>query len=80
VKGVAVNVSVRWQKSSFSGIEPDNNCLELAGFPHGPALREGDDPAVVLSSTPARLAALLAAVRTGSLRIPGTVGARHLDR
>jgi Domain of unknown function (DUF397) len=55
----------KWQKSSFSGMEPDNNCLELAAFPHGPALRESDDPAVVLATTPARLAALLrAAVRS----------------
>lgn len=55
--------SSTWQKSSFSGIEADNNCLELATLPHGPALRESDDPAVELATSRARLSALLAALR-----------------
>jgi uncharacterized protein DUF397 len=49
--------SADWQKSSFSGTESDNHCLELAALPHGPALRESDDPAVVPATTPARLGA-----------------------
>jgi hypothetical protein len=53
-----------WQKSSFSTGDPNQNCLEVApgagGFLH---LRESDDPATVLASTPARLAALLRRLR-----------------
>jgi hypothetical protein len=54
-----------WQKSSFSGGAEGNACLELATAPTGPAIRESDDPTTVLPTTPARLAALLAAVRSG---------------
>jgi hypothetical protein len=62
-----MGTSPTWQKSSFSGIEADNNCLEMATFPHGPALRESEEPGVVLSTTPARLRALLMAVRADVL-------------
>ncbi|GAB2923130.1 DUF397 domain-containing protein [Streptomyces mayteni] len=52
-----------WQKSSFSGGGDGNDCLELGGAPSALALRESDDPDVVLTTSPARLAALLGAVR-----------------
>jgi hypothetical protein len=55
-----------WQKSSFSGGGDGNECLELAAAPIGPALRESDDPATVLATTPTRLAALLSALKTPS--------------
>jgi hypothetical protein len=57
-----------WQKSSFSTGDPNQNCLEVAlGLEgHGVRLRESDDPATVLSSTPARLAALLRRLRQES--------------
>ncbi|GAB2877050.1 DUF397 domain-containing protein [Streptomyces mayteni] len=57
-----------WQKSSFSGNDGNKDCLEL-GSPAGQAaalrLRESDDPGTVLTTTPARLAALLTAVKRG---------------
>lgn len=51
-----------WQKSSYSGQAA--NCVELAGSP-SPALhlRESDDPENIISTTPARLDALLRAVK-----------------
>jgi hypothetical protein len=53
-----------WQKSSFSSGDPNQTCVELANAPEGRIrLRESDDPATVLTSTPARLAALLRCVR-----------------
>jgi hypothetical protein len=56
--------SLEWQKSSFSG-EPHQECVELAAT-HAPTrlhLRESDDPITVLTTTPARLAALLRIAR-----------------
>ncbi|MGP3969486.1 hypothetical protein [Streptomyces sp. 6N223] len=38
--------------------------MELSTAPTGPALRESDDPATILATTPARLAALLSALKT----------------
>lgn len=55
-----------WQKSSFS---PDGNaCIEMASAT-GPSLclRESDDPATVLTTSPPRLRALLALARTRPL-------------
>jgi hypothetical protein len=57
-----------WQKSSFSSGDVNQDCLEVALGPggHGVRLRESDDPATVLTSTPVRLAALLRCVRQES--------------
>jgi hypothetical protein len=54
-----------WQKSSFSGGGDGNECLELATAPGHIALRESDDPTTTLATTPTRLAALLASLKTG---------------
>lgn len=66
-----------WDKSSYSGNA--GNCLEMGRQEraHGAAisatpartalLRESDDPATVLATTPARLAALLAGVKGNRL-------------
>ncbi|WP_250302182.1 DUF397 domain-containing protein [Streptomyces sp. NBC_01387] len=52
----------RWQKSSFSGEAA--NCVDVAIAPDGGiALRESDSPSAILTTTPASLGALLAAVR-----------------
>ena len=59
----------QWQKSSFCA--EGNNCLEVAVSGAGdPAvhLRESDAPGVVLTTSPARLAALLRAVKGDALR------------
>ncbi|WKX71271.1 DUF397 domain-containing protein [Streptomyces sp. XD-27] len=54
-----------WRKSSFSGTGPDNNCVELSAADGLVRLREGDDPAVVLATTPTTLAAFLRAAKSG---------------
>ncbi|TDC69277.1 DUF397 domain-containing protein [Streptomyces hainanensis] len=57
---------VKWQKSSFSG--QASNCVNLAAVSSGTVwMRESDDPAVVLATTPAALSGLLAAIRMGCL-------------
>jgi uncharacterized protein DUF397 len=58
-----VSWDTNWQKSSFSGGGDGNNCLELSAAPTGPAFRESDTPAVVLTTTGARLEALLSAIK-----------------
>jgi hypothetical protein len=58
---------ISWRKSSFSA--DGNNCLELAMTPGAAVhIRESDDPAVVLNTTPARLAALLTLARSQAAR------------
>jgi uncharacterized protein DUF397 len=62
--GDAANcVELRWQKSSHSG--QAGNCVELRQQIPAPALhlRESDDPENILSTTNARLDALLRAVK-----------------
>ncbi|TDC10397.1 DUF397 domain-containing protein [Streptomyces sp. 8K308] len=53
-----------WQKSSFSD-SPDQDCVELATAAGSLLLRESDDPAAVLTARPARVAAMLAAIKGG---------------
>ncbi|MEV0279436.1 DUF397 domain-containing protein [Streptomyces sp. NPDC050610] len=52
-----------WQKSSFSG--PDNNqsCVELAAHDGVIKMRESDTPDTVLSTTPERLRGLILSVK-----------------
>lgn len=58
-----------WQKSSFSTGDPNQNCLEVGLASNGSlGLRESDDPATVLTTSPARLAALLRRVDAGATR------------
>ncbi|WP_327315534.1 DUF397 domain-containing protein [Streptomyces sp. NBC_01235] len=56
-----------WQKSSYSGPGDGDSCVELASTPTTLHLRESDDPATVLTITPAPLTHLLAAIRTDTL-------------
>jgi hypothetical protein len=51
----------RWQKSSFSTGDPNQDCVEIARAPQGGEvwLRESEEPGTVLVTTPGRLAALL---------------------
>lgn len=57
---------ISWQKSSFSGGDAGNSCLELApassGFRH---LRESDDPDNVITTDVAKLRAFLLAAKAG---------------
>ncbi|MEU9188523.1 DUF397 domain-containing protein [Streptomyces sp. NPDC048484] len=56
-------LEIQWHKSSYS--EQSGNCLELAVVDGQVLLRESDDPGVVVSTTPAKLAAFLAGARAG---------------
>jgi hypothetical protein len=56
-----------WQKSSFSGSDAGQECVELAVAARGGTilLRESDTPDAVVTTTPAALRALIRAVRAG---------------
>ncbi|WP_033282116.1 DUF397 domain-containing protein [Streptomyces sp. NRRL F-525] len=56
-----------WQKSSYSG-SADNNCVELAASDTTLALRESDNPTVVLRTHRPQLTALLGHIRTTTAR------------
>ncbi|MEU7044158.1 DUF397 domain-containing protein [Streptomyces varsoviensis] len=62
--------AMQWQKSSFSGGDNGDNCLQLAAA-HGVVwLRESEAPGVMVTAAPNALRALLRSVKTGS-RAPG---------
>ncbi|MEU4681526.1 DUF397 domain-containing protein [Streptomyces xinghaiensis] len=54
-----------WQKSSFSGNGPDNNCVEVASDSPVVKLREGDAPGVVVTTTPGAFGALIRGIKEG---------------
>ncbi|MCA6093064.1 DUF397 domain-containing protein [Streptomyces sp. SCA3-4] len=56
-----------WRKSSFS-VGQDGDCVEVSSRPGGLIrLRESDDPAQVIATTPTAWAALLTTVKAGRL-------------
>jgi hypothetical protein len=60
-----------WQKSSFSGGGDGNACLELAtSTPTTIHLRESEEPATHLTTTPTPLSHLLHHIKTGRLGTP----------
>lgn len=63
-----------WQKSSFSGGGEGNDCLELATTstctPTTIHLRESEEPATHLTTTPTPLSHLLHHIKTGRLGTP----------
>ncbi|AGP55763.1 DUF397 domain-containing protein [Streptomyces rapamycinicus] len=58
---------INWRKSSYSGAGDGNSCIELASIGTTVALRESDDPRTVLTTSPARLGALLQSIKAGAL-------------
>ncbi|GGZ91383.1 DUF397 domain-containing protein [Streptomyces bluensis] len=57
---------LHWQKSSFSGADSGDTCVELATTPSAPTaihLRESDHPTTHLTTGPASLHALLTALK-----------------
>ncbi|WP_327296251.1 DUF397 domain-containing protein [Streptomyces sp. NBC_01197] len=56
-------MDIQWRKSSFS--EQAGNCLELAIVDGEVLMRESDDPAVIIRTTPVKLAAFLAGAKSG---------------
>lgn len=55
---------IQWQKSSFSGGEGPE-CIEIAQDGDAILIRESDAPGVIVSTTRANLAALIAGVKAG---------------
>jgi hypothetical protein len=57
-----------WHKSSFSSGDGTTNCVELAAGHHAATwLRESDEPELALITRPARLTALLGAIKAGRI-------------
>ncbi|WP_200303730.1 DUF397 domain-containing protein [Streptomyces adelaidensis] len=55
--------TISWQKSTYSG--DSINCVNLATTPSGHVLlRESDDPAVILTTTPVLLNSLIRALKS----------------
>ncbi|MEV1065860.1 DUF397 domain-containing protein [Streptomyces sp. NPDC050263] len=58
---------LHWQKSSYSG--DGSNCVNIAAGPTGTLhLRESDEPGVILTTTPARLHALIRGLKEVQVR------------
>ncbi|MGW7658133.1 DUF397 domain-containing protein [Streptomyces asiaticus] len=53
----------QWRKSSYSA--NSSNCVNVAADGNGIALRESDDPDVILTTTPAALRAFIRAAKAG---------------
>ncbi|MFJ6727740.1 DUF397 domain-containing protein [Streptomyces sp. NPDC091281] len=58
---------MNWQKSTYSGPDDGNNCVELAASRATLHLRESDAPDTVLTADPKALAHLLAALQGRTL-------------
>ncbi|WP_149829940.1 DUF397 domain-containing protein [Streptomyces tailanensis] len=56
-----------WQKSSFSGTDSGDDCVELAPTPTSIRIRESDTPTTHLTTTPTPLHALLTTLKAGTL-------------
>lgn len=54
---------IQWQKSTYSGGAAGNECVELAYSEGKLLLRESEDPARPLSTTPEGLRSLLGHIR-----------------
>ncbi|NGO10914.1 DUF397 domain-containing protein [Streptomyces sp. HC44] len=60
-----MSTPLTWQKSSFSGGGSGEDCVELATSDTAIHLRESDHPAILLTTTPAPLDALLTTLKSG---------------
>ncbi|MBO1417816.1 DUF397 domain-containing protein [Streptomyces sp. FH025] len=57
---------LRWQKSSFSDTDDGSHCVELSsGEGDIRHLRESDDPGIVVTTTTAKLHALILGAKAG---------------
>ncbi|MEU4897651.1 DUF397 domain-containing protein [Streptomyces sp. NPDC044780] len=59
-------LDLTWYKSSFSA-DVHQNCVELATAPDGIRIRESDEPATVIRTSPATLRSFIRAVKAASL-------------
>jgi len=58
-----MTASLIWQKSTFS--QESGDCVELAAHGGAVLIRESDDPATVVRTTPADLARFLQHIKQG---------------
>ncbi|MET7616945.1 DUF397 domain-containing protein [Streptomyces sp. NPDC005408] len=56
---------ITWQKSSFSGADDNQSCVELAGVDGEIKMRESDDPDIVVTTSRQKLAAFILGVKAG---------------
>ncbi|THA28134.1 DUF397 domain-containing protein [Streptomyces sp. A1277] len=57
--------AINWQKSSFSGADNNQSCIELAPVDGAIRMRESDDPDVVVTTSVAKLRAFVLGVKAG---------------
>jgi hypothetical protein len=57
--------TIVWQKSSYSGSDSNQNCVELAGAAGMVLVRESDDPGVIVRTTRDKLRAFVLGVKAG---------------
>lgn len=68
-------VELAWQKSSYSTEVDEHHCVELASAaPAAVLLRESDDPAHMITTTPAALARFLRTAQAGGFDHLGRAG------
>ncbi|MCX5078924.1 DUF397 domain-containing protein [Streptomyces sp. NBC_00424] len=56
---------INWQKSSFSGADNNQSCVELAPHRGAIVMRESDEPDVVVTTSVAKLRAFILGVKAG---------------
>lgn len=56
---------IRWQKSSYSGGDDNQDCIEVAASADGILIRESDDPDVILPISSRKLATFIQGVKAG---------------
>ncbi|GGY65780.1 DUF397 domain-containing protein [Streptomyces xanthochromogenes] len=56
---------IKWQKSSFSGADNNQSCVELAPVDGQIKIRESDDPDVVVTTSVTKLRAFVLGVKAG---------------
>ncbi|MES9507574.1 DUF397 domain-containing protein [Streptomyces sp. NPDC000609] len=57
--------AINWQKSSFSGADNNQSCIELAPVDGSIRMRESDDPDIVVTTSVAKLRAFVLGVKAG---------------
>ncbi|WKK26583.1 DUF397 domain-containing protein [Streptomyces olivoreticuli] len=56
---------IRWQKSSYSGGDHNQECVELAAIDKTILIRESDNPEQIIKTSRAKLYAFMLGVKAG---------------
>lgn len=57
--------AITWQKSSYSGADNNQSCIELASVGGLIRMRESDDPDVIVTTSVEKLRAFVLGVKAG---------------